>query len=207
MNKPFLILLLLAFAAYGQQEKVAIINTVDDGDYRGGKFLTDKRDGKTYRLVQIGKQMWMAENLNYNASGSKCYDNKPANCDKYGRLYDWETAKKACLKGWHLPSDKEWQELVNFAGGDKVAGKKLKAKSGWNSNGNGSDDYGFVALPGGYGGSGGLFGSVGYYGEWWSATEYRALSAYYRYMLYNDESVSRNRNYKNALFSVRCLQD
>jgi len=53
------------------------------------------------------------------------------NCKKYGRLYDWDEAMKACPKGWHLPSDKEWQTLVDFAGGDKVAGKQLKAKNGW----------------------------------------------------------------------------
>jgi uncharacterized protein (TIGR02145 family) len=188
---------------YEDKEKVDRISKP-----QGGKFLTDERDGKTYRPVQIGKQMWMAENLNYNASGSKCYDNKPANCDKYGRLYDWETAKKACLKGWHLPSDKEWQELVNFAGGDKVAGKKLKAKSGWNSNGNGTDAYGFAALPGGYGSSDGYFGTtVGLNGYWWSATESNADNAYGRYMSYYYEYVHYDDIGKYLLFSVRCLQD
>jgi uncharacterized protein (TIGR02145 family) len=104
--------------------------------------FTDPRDGKVYRTVRIGNQVWMAENLNYDAEGSKCYNNDPANRQKYGWLYDWETAKAVCPDGWHLPSDAEWQELVDFAGGDRVAGRRLKARDGWD-NGNGIDDLGF----------------------------------------------------------------
>jgi len=103
--------------------------------------FTDPRDGKKYKTAKIGKQTWMAQNLDYHGEDGflgLCYGDepeekirKPENCTKYGRLYDWNEAKKACPKGWHLPSDKEWQTLVDFAGGEKIAGKKLKAKSGW----------------------------------------------------------------------------
>jgi uncharacterized protein (TIGR02145 family) len=171
-----------------------------------GSF-TDTRDGKVYKTVKIGTQTWLAENLNYEAEGSKCYDNNPANGQKYSRLYDWETAKKACPPGWHLPSDKEWQELVNSAGGDKIAGEELKAKSGWNSNGNGTDDYGFAALPGGDGDSNGYFNDVGDYGVWWSSSEDGSDYAYSRRMVYNIEDVYYDNYRKSYLFSVRCVKD
>ncbi len=171
-----------------------------------GGVLTDARDGKKYKVVKIGSQTWMAENLNYDASGSKCYENNSANCAKYGKLYNWETAKKACPSGWHLPSDAEWTALENAVGGKEVAGKKLKAKSGWNKNGNGTDEYDFSALPGGIGYSGGNFYSVGSYGNWWSSTEYNSNSAWDRRMYYSS-NVGRDYDDKSSLFSVRCLKD
>jgi len=171
----------------------------------------DSRDGKKYKKVVIGSQTWMAENLNYEAESGACYDNNPDNCAKYGRLYNWETALKACPKGWHLPNDKEWQKLVDIAGGDKIAGTKLKAASGWNDNdgasGNGTDEYGFSALPGGHGNSDGIFLNVGYRGFWWSATENLSSYAYYRHMNYFGSNVGRNDFSKSGLFSVRCVKD
>jgi len=178
-----------------------MLNTVDD-----------ERDGKKYKTVKLGSQMWMAENLNYNASGSKCYGNKPDNCAKYGRLYNWQTAQTVCPSGWHIPSDAEWSVLINYVGGGATAGTKLKAKSGWNdykgSSGNGTDDYGFSALPGGLGPSDGRFSNVGNYGRWWSSSEYGNNNAYSRGMDYDLGYVSRfNSGSKTHLFSVRCLQD
>jgi len=120
------------------------------------KTFTDPRDGKQYKIVTIGDQTWMAENLNYNASGGKCggndnndkklYNENTINCDKYGRLYNWETSRKVCPYGWHLPSRGEWKALMNFAGGEKIAGKKLKAKSGWNYTDDGKSGNGTEVL-------------------------------------------------------------
>jgi len=155
----------------------------------------------------LDNQTWMAENLNYNANGSKCYENQESNCAKYGRLYNWETAKSACPKGWHLPSDDEWQVLVDLAGGDKVAGTMLKSSSGWSENGNGVDAAGFSALPGGSGYSDGYFSGVGNFGSWWSSTENNSRNVYDRTMSYSNEGVSRHGSGKYGLFSVRCLQD
>jgi uncharacterized protein (TIGR02145 family) len=147
----------------------------------------------------------MGENLNYVAEGSKCYENNAGNCENYGRLYNWSTAKTVCPAGWHLPSDDEWNTLTSLVGSS--AGTKFKSKSGWNNNGNGTENYGFSALPGGYGKSDGFFGNVGYYGLWWSATENGAHYAWYRSMFYDIEIVYRNYNDKAYLFSVRCVQD
>jgi len=176
-------------------------------DVFGKGSFKDSRDDKIYRIVKIGNQIWMAANLNYNASGSKCYGNQESNCQKYGRLYDWNTAKTACPKGWHLPTKDEYGKLDNFVGGANTAGKFLKATSGWNNNGNGQDTHGFAALPGGYGSSNGDFGSVGNFGYWWSAMEYSSINAYYRRMYYGGEYVDYYDYYKDFLYSVRCLQD
>jgi uncharacterized protein (TIGR02145 family) len=134
--------------------------------------FTDGRDGRTYRTVKIGGQTWMAENLNYKTDSSWCYKNSASNCNAYGRLYSWNAAMKACPAGWHLPSEEEWEELFRFVneehkhssrGSDGSDGtyndayKKLKSKRGWGNisfitsvdNGNGTDDYGFRAMPGG----------------------------------------------------------
>jgi len=172
-------------------------------DYQQKGVFIDSRDEKKYGSVKIGTHTWFAENLNYEADGSKCYGNDPANCKKYGRLYDWKTALNACPKGWHLPGDAEWQAFAN----KDFAGKRLKAKSGWDYNGNGTDFYGFSALPGGRGDSSGNFRNAGLYGYWWSATENNNDSAYFRGMDCSYSYVSKYYDDKAAIFSVRCVQD
>ena len=183
-----------------------------------------------FKTTKIGEQTWMAENLNCDpgTGNSACYDNDLACCAKYGRLYDWSTAmglpsscndnscssqiqskhRGICPSGWHLPSDAEWTVLTDYVGGRSTAGTKLKATSGWNDDGNGTDDYGFSALPGGGGRSGGSFGYVGDDGYWWSASEVGTDNASLRYMSYYFSSVDFFYNGdKSRLYSVRCLQD
>jgi uncharacterized protein (TIGR02145 family) len=167
--------------------------------YDEDTHFCDTRDKTVYAYKKIGEQTWMAENLNYDASGSKCYDNAPANCNTYGRLYNYETAMNGiqgvCPSRWHIPSDAEWTTLTDFAGGSSTAATKLKAKSGWDSNG--TDDYGFSAMPGGYGDSSGSFYYIGSEGGWWSTSEDGGST--YRFGLYVSD--------KSNLFSVRCVKN
>lgn len=116
--------------------------------------LVDERDGKTYRTVKIGDQVWMAENLNYDVPGSAVNDSIDKDGSKYGRYYSLEQSKVACPEGWHLPSVTEAHELFRSAGGEDIAGWKLKTASGWDwdthddNDGNGGDELCFGALPG-----------------------------------------------------------
>jgi uncharacterized protein (TIGR02145 family)/uncharacterized repeat protein (TIGR02543 family) len=167
-----------------------------------------------YRVVQIGTQKWMAENLDNDVEGSVCYENSADSCAKYGRLYSWEAARTACPVGWHLPSDAEWTTLVNYAGGSSAAGTKLKSSQYWRIGMGGpagvpagTDDYGFSALPGGYGNSNGDFYGTSSMGNWWSATENNAITAVSRNMFSTTVNVNGEYKDKSSLFSVRCVQD
>jgi uncharacterized protein (TIGR02145 family) len=163
-------------------------------------YLYDGRDGKIYKWVNIGEQTWMAENLNYYSSNGKsvCYNNSSANCREYGRLYDWATAMAdICPKGWHLPTNNEWETLIATVGGFEMAGRHLKATSGWNNDGNGIDDYGFAALPGGRSSS-----NLGSNGYWWSAS-----SIYGWTMEYNNENVGYKTEGGQYFLSVRCVKN
>ncbi|MDR3012587.1 MAG: hypothetical protein LBU70_05180 [Chitinispirillales bacterium] len=136
--------------------------------------FTDPRDGKAYGRVTIGGKVWMAENLHYATGNSWCYDNDESNCQTYGRLYDWNTAMAVCPEGWRLPTDSDWNDLVSAVGGREVAGGKLKSKTGWDDGGNGDDDFGFAAMPGGVYipiGVRGRFHNIGTEGSWWTTTE------------------------------------
>jgi len=172
--------------------------------------FTDNRDGQTYKTVKIGNQTWMAENLNYQTTdGSWCYENALSYCNEYGRLYDWETAKTVCPVGWHLPTSPEWNILVVYAGGYPFAAKRLIATSGWYSNG--TDEYGFSALPGGaraWGNDGNLFGNADRYGYWWTATHYTYSNERKRIGAtdYSDVSGTDMRRDEHG-YSVRCLHD
>jgi len=196
MKKAIVFLTLLCAVVFAQEK---------------GSFK-DTRDGKTYKTVKIGTQTWMAENLNYEAKDSKCYDNKPANCAKYGRLYNWYEAAEFCPKGWHLPSRKEWMTLVNLAGGKEIAGKKLNARNGWNNKNNGTDDFGFTALPGGYyysyyvseTSNGTAFTEVGIYGGWCCNNDDEDDCAHFDYSV---EDRFWDFEHMGYMFNVRCLQD
>jgi len=160
--------------------------------------FTDPRDGKVYKTVKIGKQIWMAENLNYEAEGSRCYGDVPANGEKYGRLYHSYAAKEACPPGWHLPSEEEWETLVGFVGGKEIAGKKLKATIS-----NGTDEFGFSALLGGhFYDEGDYFIYLNGSGNWWSAN-----TSYFWFMERGSNEVVNHYSGGTSMFSIRCVKD
>lgn len=177
--------------------------------------IRDTRDGKTYKTVKIGSQVWMAENLNYESSGSFCEGNKPENCEDYGRLYTWSVAGYVCPDGWHLPSFEEWQTLIMATGGASKARKALKSTSGWYEGLDGSDSYGFAAYPAGYAGNyrDELFfvDDDGGYAHFWCATEFfsdresEESRAYVMELSYSDAVLLDV--YKSYAFSIRCVKD
>ncbi|NCA76791.1 MAG: hypothetical protein EOM90_10680 [Alphaproteobacteria bacterium] len=177
-----------------------------------GQQFTDIRNGKAYNTVQIGTQCWMKENMNYKTGNSWCYNNS-ANCETYGRLYNWQTALGVCPSGWHLPADDEWTILTTFLGGEDFAGGKMKETgfTHWESPNTGAtNESGFTALPGGFRQSENYnFYSAGYIGYFWSSTESNTYPdrGWIR-KLNNDESkVDRTSTNKGGGFSVRCIKE
>ena len=193
--------------------------------------LTDSRDGQTYRTVTIGSQMWMAQNLNYETDNSYCYEDSVEYCVRYGRLYTWAAAmdsvgawspngkdcgegtecspihpvRGVCPEGWHIPSMAEWKILFTAVGGQLTAGDALKSMSDWNSGGNGTDAFGFSALPacsrGTYD-----YSDMGY-AHFWSASEETSSLAYNMGLFYLNDDASLNYTAERYGLSVRCIKD
>ena len=191
-------------------------------------------DGNHYRLVTIGKQTWMSENLKVTHyrngdeiqyiedsdtwsrlnSGAYCvYDSTSSNIKVYGLIYNWYAVmdkRNLCPVGFHVPSDAEWTELTEFVGGELVAGGKLKEKgrSHWRSpNSKATNESEFTALPGGFRNYDGVFYDMGYYGFWWTSTKSNAGLAWGRGMYYFYGDVNRDNDECTDGFSVRCIKD
>lgn len=175
--------------------------------------LLDARDGRSYETVQIGSQVWMAENLNYKTENSFCYNNKDQKCNEYGRLYTWDVAKSSCPSGWHLPTREEWSSLFLEVGGWGLAGRILKSRKGWADYGNGSDAVGFNALPGGYkpnGMDGRIPFSFGGEMAWFWSSSVQEESNWKLGMsleFVNEKVQTRSLSYDDAALSVRCVKD
>lgn len=181
-------------------------------NFGAGEKMVDPRDGQTYKIITIGTQIWMAENLNYQTAGSMCYDNNPDYCQKYGRLYNWHDAMNACPSGWHLPSKEEFETLLYSVGGDDIAGTALKSRSGWNDfegkSGNGTDAFDFGALPAGsYLSYSDYFFGEGNYAIFWSSSEIISNAAYRLNLYYDGENAGVDNGDKNIAFSVRCVKN
>ena len=204
--------------------------------------LTDERDGHTYKTVEIGDQVWMAENLNYDyqteITHSLCYENKQENCDAYGRLYTFaaavdsaglfgdggldcteynpdcdlkESSRGVCPEGWHLPSEGEWEQLLETVGGKVKAATVLRT-----ADKIGTDDYGFnIIRVGTYADGFGFLDIDNEYldVEFWTSTikksEYGVFPYHLIFSMYNDEidTPSFQSNPFGYGFSVRCVMD
>jgi uncharacterized protein (TIGR02145 family) len=186
-------------------------------------------DGYTYKTVQIGDQVWFAENLRtskYNDgtpipnvtdnnawsnlnTGAYCfYDNNAANNATYCKLYNWYALEtdKLCPTGWHLPTHAEWATLEKYLGGRRRAGEKMKSNSAWYGRGIGTNSSGFSGLPGGYRFYDGSFYGIGTVGYWWSSTESDTYSAYSRYLLSSGDPLDRLSSNKGKGLAVRCIR-
>lgn len=108
--------------------------------------FTDERDGQVYKYTTIGKQVWMAENLNFDCEHSYCYYEDDT-CQSLGRTY-YPEHLDVCPAGWHVPTDEEWQQLFGVFENPSHAAKSLKAEYSWTElnsgeNPNGTDECGF----------------------------------------------------------------
>ena len=183
-------------------------------------------DGNVYQTVQIGDQLWMAENLKVthyqNGDEIPCnvYNDDPSNSAIYGRLYTWyavDDERGICPEGWHVPSeneaDSEWQILVDYLGGGSVAGGKMKAtgtiEAGdglWKTPNEGAtNESGFTGLPGGFCDDSGGYEELSITGYFWTSTEEHSSASYQRSLYYDWSGVSGFAISKSRGFSVRCV--
>lgn len=182
-----------------------------------GSF-TDERDGEVYEMVSYeikdvnGENLtmtWMAQNLNYEIEGSYCRNDSIKNCEKYGRLYIWPAATKACPPGWHLPSDDEWTILVNLYGGMDSAGRHLKSKSDlWARDGKGTNKSLFNAMPFGTGTKETGYPQFGLNAIYWSSSEKNEAYAWDWNLVSGWKRISHAEGHKFTTGnSVRCVKD
>jgi uncharacterized protein (TIGR02145 family) len=183
-------------------------------------ILVDERDGQTYKIVRIGQQTWMAENLNFVAdTNSFCYEYKDENCDKFGRLYDWGTlrnnekwvandsigVKGLCPTDWHVPSDIEWAKLIEFLKANTA--NKLKSDVLWD----GSNDFGFSALPAGRRAYTEKFIEMGEVAYFWSDSYRDIVGGGHWARVIKADSIEVDRlyytPYRSDAFSARCIRD
>ncbi|MBF0431943.1 MAG: hypothetical protein HQK83_11725 [Fibrobacteria bacterium] len=223
-------------------------------NWQGSEF-TDERDGKVYKMVTIGTQIWMGENLaylpqvhpvaegsedagnegksyfyvyNYTPTGDEVANAKAtSNFQTYGVLYNWYAVmngqasssanpsgvKGLCPTGWHVPSDDEFKTLEVYIGmlqsqadatswRGTVEGKELKSTA-WD----GTDDYGFSALPGGNRYGNGSWGSIGEKVHFWTSTEQESGRGYRRHMVSTNDQITRDDYPNNYAHSLRCVKD
>lgn len=188
-------------------------------------------DGNVYRTVTIGSQVWMMDNLkttHYSngdpiqnitdntawaiAGAAYCnYNNSENNSTIYGRLYNWQAvidSRKIAPKGWHLATDIEWFQLVQFLGSSSNAGGKLKEYGTfhWQSpNSSATNQSGFTGLPCGWRSDTGAFSNLGTYGYWWSSGGWSGITSWQ--LRYNNSDCQITSFQQKCGLSLRCVRD
>lgn len=203
------------YSDFGQYNvKLTVANEFGDDEITKNEFIIinetckgeffDPRDGFEYNTITIGDQVWMTEDLAYKLSdGCWVYDDEDAFRPV---LYNWEAAKIACPPGWHLPSNDEWNELIEYCGGATDAGERLKSYSWY---GGISENIRFNAIGSGFRDVKGNYSQIYEVGYWWSVDESNAEDAW-SYIMYAGKSNDNVDNFsmdKQYGFSVRCIKD
>ncbi len=217
--------------AEGQVDPATVVKDEMTDERDGQVYKTVKIGDQTWMVENLNYAY--NEPTAKEDSSSFCYKNSADFCAKYGRLYLWSAAmdsaavfskngkgcgygstcnpsssvRGVCPKGWHLPSNAEWDTLFTAVGGSRNAGNALKTGSGWFSNGNGKDAYGFSAHPAGCRYSRGGFDDASENAYFWSSSEYNIDSTYIVDLSDFHENVRLHNDHKNFAFSVRCLKD
>jgi uncharacterized protein (TIGR02145 family) len=234
LKKPVAILSIFLFILLSISSQIIKYETVTDIDnnlyqtVKIGKYEWMAENLRTTTFSNGEKIPLCIENDKWSALGSCAYcwyNNEEKNIKIYGALYNWYSVSSGtlCPVGWRVPSDEDWKYLTGFVDtrikvGDTIwnkkglkgydSGKRLKALTGWNKDGNGTDNFGFSALPGGERSSkDGLFHLRGYNGYWWSSTGEGIADAWYRSIIYSLDDISRDVHGKKCGFSVRCIRD
>jgi len=171
--------------------------------------VKDSRDGRTYQWMKIGKKAWLVENLKYDAKPCSWFYNKDtAYSMPNGRLYTWNAAMTACPKGWILPSEGDWTQLIAKLGGVEVAGGKLQDMDSlyWNSNKNiPASAKTLSSLLGGVRHSDSTYTGISLWGGLWSATAAGDVATNYLFA-HGDKTIVKSSNEKNSAFGVRCVK-
>lgn len=172
--------------------------------YRNGDVIPQVTDAKAWATLKTGA--W-------------CYYNiDELNGPIYGKLYNWYAVhdpRGLAPKGWHIPTDAEWTTLTDNLGGETIAGGKMKTTENTTSsngkwatpNTRATNESGFSGLPGGYRDFNGTFYYIGFYGYWWSSSEFSKPSALFRILYYYLDNAATSDYHKIAGFSVRCIKD
>ena len=190
-------------------------------------------DGNVYATIQIGTQRWMSENLKTttyndnspielvvtntawasNTAGAYCWfdNNESQYGETYGALYNWHAVNTGnlCPAGWHVSTNDDWTTLKNYVAANGHSGNEavaLRATSGWPNNGNGTDNFGFTALPGDMRFDNGNFSDYDF-GYWWTATEYNDTDARFIGIYGNYATIYQSNYSKVSGYSVRCVRD